>query len=100
MDVGTIASNFMTESKNNTVEKLIAISATDRETLIAEIKKLNVSWWKEPVFLKINMPCGNIREWLTEDAVPDVSIKCPCNDLPNIKEHWFIRYSKDFNNGN
>lgn len=43
-------------------------------------------------FLRIVLPCGNVREYLTKKDVPARSIQCNCGEID--PEHWFIRYTE------
>ena len=49
--------------------------------------------WYSPYytyFLRIVLPCGNVREWLNREDVPTSSLQCHCKEVDY--EHWFIRY--------
>ena len=41
-------------------------------------------------FLRIALPCGNVREYPREEDVPTESLQCNCGEVDY--EHWFIRY--------
>ena len=42
-------------------------------------------------FLRIALPCGNIREYPREEDVPTQSLQCNCGEVDY--EHWFIVYT-------
>ena len=48
-------------------------------------------------FLRIVLPCGNVREYISREDVPMRSIRCNCGEVDY--EHWFILYDKEDEDG-
>ena len=44
-------------------------------------------------YLRIVLPCGNVREYLNKKDVPVRSIRCDCTEVDY--EHWFIVYTEE-----
>ena len=44
-------------------------------------------------FLRIVLPCGNVREWLNKENIPAESLQCTCGEVEY--EHWFIVYTEE-----
>ena len=64
---------------------IVGLAAPDRETV------QNIEIWNHNPFLRIVLPCGNVREYLTKEEVPLRSIRCNCGEIE--EEHWFITYT-------
>ncbi len=97
-DIGVEISNYLADAAttNATINQFVGFMVTDRAALIRSIEaidgpRLHMSREKTP-FLRIVLPCGNVREWLAAKDIPAKSIQCHCPDLPHIKEHRFIKY--------
>lgn len=98
MNVGASVSEFCTDAATTaeSINELIAIWANDRTALIQavrEIDGLRLSFPNAGPFLRVVLPCGNVREW-TEKDVPAKSIQCHCEDLPHVRAHYFIKYKE------
>jgi hypothetical protein len=82
-------------NRRRTMERkkvIIGWQAPDRKTL--QVGTLSI---KRP-FLRVVLPCGNLREYLTKEDIPERSLQCNCGEVDY--EHWFIRYTeKEENNG-
>lgn len=77
-----------------TIEAIYGIAAPNREELMTYARAFigGLRPTDNPPFLRIVLPCGNSREWLTESDVPARSIECRCRDLDY--QHFFIKYTE------
>ena len=82
MENGTAAINVGIRNQ----QVVVGFQAPNRETL------LKATLHFSGPFLRIVLPCGNIREYLTKEHVPARSIQCKCGEI--TPEHWFIRYEE------
>ncbi len=72
--------------------------STDRETLLVYCDGfINGIGHRDAPYLRIVLPCGNVREYSSRDDVPVRSIQCGCGEVDY--DHWFIRYEKEETNG-
>ena len=70
----------------------------DRETLITYCDGfINGLGHQDAPYLRIVLPCGNVREYSSRTDIPVRSIQCGCGEVDY--DHWFIRYEKEENDG-
>lgn len=50
-------------------------------------------------FLEIELPCGEVLTCSTRAAVPYESMRCDCDEMPDVDEHWFIKYDENNKDG-
>ncbi len=73
------------------IKVAIGWQAPDRATLIAGTFSLQAP------FLRIVLPCGNVREYICQEDIPGRSIPCNCGEVDY--DHWFIRYETEETDG-
>ncbi len=73
----------------------IGWQSPDRQTLItfADGFVSGLGRQRDAPYLRIVLPCGNVREYIHREDVPVRSIQCGCGDLDY--DHWFIRYDNE-----
>ncbi len=81
------------------VEKVaVGWQATDRQSLLTYADGfMSGLGHRDAPYLRIVLPCGNVREYSSREDVPVRSIQCGCGEVDY--DHWFIRYEKEETNG-
>lgn len=80
----------MTETDKPTL--LAAIRATNREVLLESIDGMIAQFGRRSdtyLLIRMEEPCGSMREYASRDDVPAETVPCDCGMAP---EHYFILY--------
>lgn len=79
----------------NEVKKVYGVQAKSRDALVTWSDGFSLGAMRNlsPPFLRIVLPCGNVREYLNREDVPKRSIPCRCGEIP--EDHWFVLYENE-----
>jgi hypothetical protein len=76
-------------------KRVYGVQAPNRTTLVtwADGFTMGAGRALSPPFLRVVLPCGNVREYLNREDVPKRSVHCRCGEIAG--GHWFVFYEEE-----